>query len=379
MTSGQKTTLALVMLFAAAAYARNKLQKIETHSGASPGVVTIKGDDFQVATGGSNGDCLVWDTSTDAGVAWDPTCGGGGLGGSVGVYEVAYGMDGGTLDSEAAFAYDPTTNTLTVDTSTLVVDGANDRVGVGDTTPDYKIEAEASTNAGLGIVATNTSSGASASSFILAQADGAWGAIQCYSTGYGPTSWGGVDIADKCWIGAWDSVQFVGNGSATPRDLYFLQNGNNATSGLIAQFIVAGAKWTFNPLSESADFEVLTDNSSQAVFVDGSANTLALGDNSLVSITLDTDGTGNGEVVLPDESIGIAEILTTARAQPQTIIGTAPVKPTCDASNNVGRIIYVDDTNDAARAMWCGCGVAADDTTYGWTDQADGTTACIGT
>jgi hypothetical protein len=73
------TFILLSLLVGGIALAANQLQKIEDHSGASPGVVTIKGDDFQVATGGSNGDCLIWDTSTDAGVAWDPTCGGGGV------------------------------------------------------------------------------------------------------------------------------------------------------------------------------------------------------------------------------------------------------------------------------------------------------------
>jgi hypothetical protein len=111
MTRGQKSFLLFCMLFAAAAYARNKLQKIETHSGASPGVVTIKGDDFQVATGGTNGECLVWDDTTDAGVAWDSCAAGGGD--SV-LVDTAATVDPDFQDGDVDFTYAAGVVTATV-------------------------------------------------------------------------------------------------------------------------------------------------------------------------------------------------------------------------------------------------------------------------
>lgn len=58
-----------------------------------------------------------------------------------------------TVDGSGTFAAN-----LTVDTSTLIVDSTTDRVGVGDTTPDYKFEIQGTSGTGY-IAATNSTDG----------------------------------------------------------------------------------------------------------------------------------------------------------------------------------------------------------------------------
>ena len=93
--------------------------------------------------------------------------------------------------SPAVLASATITGDLTVDTSTLVVDATNDRVGIGTTTPAYKLEVATGTsgqqalasfrtadttaanNAGIQIYATPSSTAASRSVLLSLDADGA--------------------------------------------------------------------------------------------------------------------------------------------------------------------------------------------------------------
>lgn len=91
---------------------------------------------------GTNGECWVRNDAVSGGGEWG-TCGSGGA--DAGVTgtgtdtHVAYWTGASTLSGEAAFTYDDSTNSLAVDTTTLAVDGTNNRVGIGTASPSYDL------------------------------------------------------------------------------------------------------------------------------------------------------------------------------------------------------------------------------------------------
>jgi hypothetical protein len=105
----------------------------------------------------------------------------------------------GTLASLAV------TGDLTVDTSTLKVDAANNRVGIGTASPAYALEVEGNVNASVTVAVENTNAGTSAFARLLALGDAG-------NAQFGMTSSGYTDIA-----GAQDAM---------------LLNANNASGGI---------------------------------------------------------------------------------------------------------------------------------------------------
>lgn len=59
------------------------------------------------------------------------------------------------------------------------------------------------------------------------------------------------------------------------------------------------------------------------------------------------------------------------------VVDAAPSQPFACAAAHLGKVIYVDDTNDTAEAYLCFCGLDADDTTPIWLKAENPATDCF--
>ena len=225
-----------------------------------------------------------------------------------------------------------TADGLTVDTTTLVVDSANNRVGIGTSSPASKLELEDSVNGDMHLRINNTSTGTSARTFLLLQSDGATGSL--FLNGANRLT-SGIDEADSMSLtsdasasnglninASAGSIKFynnnseamritssgrVGVGTTTPSHeltvagssdtrvtvdgsnsagFYLTDSGSNGitirnTNNGDLEFLTVGGKETvFNQLGVDTNFRVESDTNSNAFFVEGSSGNVGIGTNS---------------------------------------------------------------------------------------------------
>ena len=62
---------------------------------------------------------------------------------------------------------------------------------------------------------------------------------------------------------------------------------------------------------------------------------------------------------------------------PTAIANDTITHPTCSTSADAGKLVFIDDSNDAAAGVLCVCRAGTDNTTYALVQVADNSTACI--
>lgn len=128
-----------------------------------------------------------------------------------------------------------------------------------------------------------------------------------------------------------------------------LQNGETIVNDLDGQFDFTRDTAGAVAIRASDD-----DSTAALQILPGGAATLTLGGGSATSITLVTDGTGTGEVVLPADSISLSE-------NSNMTIGAAPAA-TCEAGSIHVDTDETDDTNCTTTADNAICVCSATDT-----------------
>jgi hypothetical protein len=147
------------------------------------------------------------------------------------------------------------TGNLTVDTNTLFVDAANNRVGVGTSTPGVKL-----TVAGAGIT-----------SFLI---DGRGSSAEHYTAMYNDT--GGI---------------FFGQNAGA---LFLWLGADNTGAGSAKAVVFSLGSTVFNENGGDTDFRIESVGNTHALFVDASANAVGIGTSSPVANTPLTLQAGSG-------------------------------------------------------------------------------------
>ncbi len=250
---------------------------------------------------------------------------------------IAFFSAASTLTCDADFVWTPSTNTLSFasttsvslanavnalnfDSGTLSIDAANNRIGVGTTTPALDVDVVHNYNGDVEVQLQNTTNGTSATTFYHSQAGATNGYFGSYSAAY------------------------TGSGFATFADFVTLEGGLGGSG--VGIYDGTGLFKVFHNTGGSQRVDLLVSAAGDTTI--GAATT------AVTTVTGDLIGSQ------------VAAGTTNSWRIPTGAANAVPAKPACAASTDFGRMVFLDDTNDAAGADACMCGKWADDTTFSW-------------
>lgn len=211
-----------------------------------------------------------------------------------------------------------------------------------------------SVDAEVSTYVTNTNAGASSQATFGLTSDGGTFTLEAFSSGFTPV------------------------GLKAPNSTRIRSSGG-LTNGMIFATGAAGAAIKFAPndsLQVTVDTTGITDAGDLAINggdITSTSSTLNVGSGSTtLNLTASTTATLGPSAEVAATATGLTGNQATSGTAhswriPTGIAATAPTKPTCAASTDEGRMVYLNDSDDGAHADACMCGRwAADDTTFSW-------------